>query len=306
MAKKVYAGSTKSSNTSSVINKGLTQTTNNSKSWNTSHVSKGLQKKLDYYNNNQYESQYGNQINGLVDKIGSRKFEFDMNTDALYQQYAQQYKMLGNQAMQDTMANATALSGGYNNSYAQTAGQQAYNSYLQQLNEIVPDIYAQERSNYDSETNELYNQASLLQGLDDSAYNKFVADRDYIAGRYDAEWNRNAVSHTQQNEKTKTSNSQYTSNSSVSVNYTPKQAASLQLPSTTELGEATSGYTKAQSLCTAYGIDSTGLVSRSDWDGTYNGKKYKTYEIYLADFLSDAVDRAYTQRSRKNANNTRG
>lgn len=306
MAKKVYAGSTKTSNTSSVINKGLTQTTNNSKSWNTSHVSKDLQKQLDYYNNNKYESQYENQINGLVDKIGSRKFEFDMNTDALYQQYAQQYKMLGNQAMQDTMANATALSGGYNNSYAQTAGQQAYNSYLQQLNEIVPDIYAQERSNYDSETNELYNQASLLQGLDDSAYSKFVADRDYIAGRYDAEWNRNAVSHTQQNEKTQTSNSQHTSNSSVSVNYTPKQAVSLQLPSTAELGEATAGYKKAKSLCTAYGIDSTGLVSRSNWDGTYNGKKYQTYEVYLADFLSDAVDRAYTQRTRKNANNTRG
>lgn len=306
MAKKVYAGSTKSSNTSSVINKGLTQTTNNSKSFTKSHVSKDLQKQADYYKNHKYESQYGNQINGLVDKIGSRKFEFDMNTDALYQQYAQQYKMLGNQAMQDTMANATALSGGYNNSYAQTAGQQAYNSYLQQLNEIVPDIYAQERSNYDSETNELYNQASLLQGLDDSAYNRFINDRDFITGRLDAEWNKNAVTYTQQKEKTQTSNSQYTSNSSVSVNYTPKQAASLQLPSTTELGEATSGYKKAKSLCTAYGIDSTGLVSRSNWDGTYNGQKYKTYEVYLADFLSDAVDRAYTQRTRKNANNTRG
>ena len=56
----------------------------------------------------------------------------------LYRQYESAYRRGGKQAMEDTMANAAALTGGYGNSYASTAGNQAYQSYLAELNQILP------------------------------------------------------------------------------------------------------------------------------------------------------------------------
>ena len=42
--------------------------------------------------------------------------------------------------MEDTLGKAAALTGGYASSYAQSAGQQAYNGYLQELAALVPEL----------------------------------------------------------------------------------------------------------------------------------------------------------------------
>ena len=44
----------------------------------------------------------------------------------------------GKQAMQDTMGQAAALTGGYGSTYGQAVGQQQYDAYLQNLNDEVP------------------------------------------------------------------------------------------------------------------------------------------------------------------------
>ena len=88
----------------------------------------------------------------LLDQYTNRQpFTYDLTGDALYQQYANQYQRLGNQAMQDTLGQAAGLTGGYNSSYAQSAGQQAYQGYLDQLNDIVPELYGQAYSRYAAE-----------------------------------------------------------------------------------------------------------------------------------------------------------
>ena len=71
-----------------------------------------------------------------------------MNSDALYQQYRDLYTQQGQMAMMDTMGQAAAMTGGYGNSYAQTAGQQMYNQYLGKLNEVVPELYQQAYNRY--------------------------------------------------------------------------------------------------------------------------------------------------------------
>lgn len=43
----------------------------------------------------------------------------------------------------DTMGQAAALTGGYGNSYAQSAGNQTYQQYLTALNDQVPSLYQQ-------------------------------------------------------------------------------------------------------------------------------------------------------------------
>lgn len=78
-----------------------------------------------------YVSKYGDQIQALLDKILNRDpFKYDFNADPMYQMYKDRYLQQGRMAMQDTMGDAAALTGGYGNSYAATAGQQAYQSYL--------------------------------------------------------------------------------------------------------------------------------------------------------------------------------
>lgn len=68
------------------------------------------------------------------------------------------------------MGRAAALTGGYGNSYAQTAGQQAYNTYLQQLNDRIPDLYELAYSKYQQEGEELRDRYKLLEDRKDDAY----------------------------------------------------------------------------------------------------------------------------------------
>lgn len=65
-------------------------------------------------------------------------FSYDLNADMLYQNALDNYMMLGQQAMVDTTANAAALTGGYGNSYAASVGNQAYQNYITQANNMIP------------------------------------------------------------------------------------------------------------------------------------------------------------------------
>lgn len=121
-----------------------------------------------------YQSQYQGQLESLYNQVMNRDpFKFDLNGDALYNQYRDQYTMLGQQAMMDTMGQAAAMTGGYGNSYAQTAGQQAYQGYLQQLNNIVPELYQMAWDRYNQEGNALRENLALTQSLEDSAYGRY-------------------------------------------------------------------------------------------------------------------------------------
>lgn len=143
----------------------------------------------------EYQSTWRGQINSIIDKILNREeFSYDVNSDALYQQYKDQYTQLGKLASQDTMGQAAAMTGGYGNSYATTAGNQAYQSYLSQLNEVVPELYGMALDKYNQEGDELYNNYALLADQENQdysryqdEYNQWLAERDYLSNRYDSE-----------------------------------------------------------------------------------------------------------------------
>lgn len=59
---------------------------------------------------------------------------------ALFDQYADYYKRLGKLAMEDSTGRAAALTGGYGNSYAEVAGNQAYDSYISEYMKILQGI----------------------------------------------------------------------------------------------------------------------------------------------------------------------
>ena len=65
----------------------------------------------------EYQSAWQSQLNAAIDKIMNReKFSYDLNADALYNQYKDQYINQGKMAMMDTMGQAAQLTGGYGNS----------------------------------------------------------------------------------------------------------------------------------------------------------------------------------------------
>lgn len=122
-----------------------------------------------------YQGTYDAQLQEIYDKIVNRdKFSYDLNGDALYQQYADQYQLMGQQAMMDTMGQAAALTGGYGNSYATTAGNQAYQAYLQQLNDVVPELYGMALDQYNAEGDKLLTQYSMLGDMADDEYGKYM------------------------------------------------------------------------------------------------------------------------------------
>jgi peptidoglycan hydrolase-like protein with peptidoglycan-binding domain len=122
----------------------------------------------------EYQSAWQTQLNDTLQKILNReKFSYDLNGDALYQQYKDQYTTQGKMAMMDTMGHAAAMTGGYGNSYAQSVGQQAYQGYLQQLNNKIPELYKLALSQYNTEGNAMYNQASLMAQMEGQDYGRY-------------------------------------------------------------------------------------------------------------------------------------
>lgn len=121
-----------------------------------------------------YAGTWDAQVEDFYNQIVNReKFSYDLNSDALYQQYKDQYTQLGKMAMEDTMGQAATMTGGYGNSYAATAGNQAYQGYLQQLNDKVPEFYGMALDRYNQESEELYDQYALTSDLRDDEYGKY-------------------------------------------------------------------------------------------------------------------------------------
>lgn len=133
-----------------------------------------------------YVSRYQPQLEDTLDRILNREdFSYDLNGDALYQHYRDSYTRMGRQAMEDTLGQAATLTGGYDNSYAQTVGQQVYGGYMQQLSDKIPQLYALALERYNAEGDALYDQYGLLQGLEDADYSRYLDDLDWYAREQD-------------------------------------------------------------------------------------------------------------------------
>jgi hypothetical protein len=122
---------------------------------------------------------YGQSLKDQMDKINNReKFTYDLNGDALYQQYKDQYMAQGRLASADVMGQASAMTGGYGNSYAATVGNQAYQGYLQKLNDVVPELYNMAYNRYQQEGQDMKDMYSMYK----DAYNtEYGEHRDKVA-----------------------------------------------------------------------------------------------------------------------------
>lgn len=95
-------------------------------------------------------------------------FSYNFNEDAIYQQYKDKYIQQGKMAMADTIGQASAMTGGYGNSYAATVGNQAYQASLQNLNDIIPELYQMAYDRYNQEGQDIRNNIAMLMADKDS------------------------------------------------------------------------------------------------------------------------------------------
>lgn len=197
----------KSSSSKITITKATTVKTPTIKSYTPSkavNAAKSTLQKTEKAKPAAYTSKYGTQITGLADAIANRKgFSYDYTKDALYQNYKDQYQRQAQLGMQNASAQAAALSGGYGNSYAATAGNLAYQENMSALNNIIPSLYEAAYNRYQTDLDNQRADLSMYQGLDESDYAKYrdkvgdwQDDRNYYANRYDAAYNNDFNNYT--------------------------------------------------------------------------------------------------------------
>lgn len=122
----------------------------------------------------EYEGRYSDEVNKrLRDAIDRKPFNYNVNEDKLFSQYKSAYENSGKRAMQDTMGDAAALSGGYANSYAVTAGQQAYNSYMEKLSDKVTELEQLAYKRYRDDEDAAYRRLNALLDMENTDYGRY-------------------------------------------------------------------------------------------------------------------------------------
>lgn len=153
-----------------------------------------------------YTSRYQNQIDDLTHQILNREaFSYDPEKDPTYQQYKESYTRNGERAMQDTLGQVSARTGGLASSYAGSAAQQTYDNYMGALADKIPELKQLAYSMYQDEGNTQRANLEMLVALEQGDYAKYAdllaqynTDRSFDYGvhrdnisdeRYNNEWN---------------------------------------------------------------------------------------------------------------------
>lgn len=166
-------------------------------------------KEFSYSSAPSYTSKYQDQIDELTEAIlGRDPFEYNYLEDPNYQQYEESYTRSGKRAMQDTLGQVAARTGGLASSYASTASQQTYDNYMAELADKIPELRQAAYAMYMDELNNQRADLDMLLALEQGDYAKYQdllgqynTDRNFDYGvfrdevgddRYDLEFNYNA------------------------------------------------------------------------------------------------------------------
>ncbi len=128
-----------------------------------------------------YTSKYSDQIADLVQQVLNSSYG-GFKTGDEYSALQQSYTKNGQKAMQDTLGQVSARTGGLASSYAGVASQQTYDNYMEALEQAAMEMYQTKLS---GDRNNL----SLLSGLESADYAKYAdqlaqwnADRSFNYG----------------------------------------------------------------------------------------------------------------------------
>lgn len=108
------------------------------------------------------------QYNQLLDKVTNpEKFQYDVESDPVYGALRKVYLESGDKATRDTLARASAATGGQTNSFAIAAAQQAGAEYAASLAKEIPGLYG-----------DAFNKFLAQQSADQAALSQLATDRE--------------------------------------------------------------------------------------------------------------------------------
>ena len=251
----------------------------------------------------QYVSRYQDKIDELTAQIlGRAAFSYDPETDPTYQQYKEAYTRDGQRAMQDTLGQVSARTGGLASSYAGSAAQQTYDNYMSALEDKIPELRQLAYSMYQDEGNTQRANLEMLMALDQGDYAKYAdllaqwnTDRSFDYGvyrdgisdqRYDTEWNyqvgRDQIADQRYEDETEWERSQYASE----TEYNQALAKAQTLAAAGDFsGYKALGYTDAEiaNLKTAYNkAQAAARSSGSGSSGSGSSGGGETTDVYQA------------------------
>lgn len=170
-------------------------TTPYSKSESVLQAEQLLQSKID----KGYAGTHKDALNNLLNDFMNREdFEYDVDKDQMFQQALASAMGSGKTAMQDAMGQAAALTGGYGSTYATTAGNQAYNAFIEDAYNNLPEYYNMALAAYEAEGQQMVQQYNMLDAADTKEYSQWYDDinlqyqrtRDMVGDEYN-QWSAN-------------------------------------------------------------------------------------------------------------------
>lgn len=94
-------------------------------------------------------------------------FRFSPASDPAYTAQRDALLLGGERAMRDTVARAAAATGGYGNSFAVSAGEEAYRKGIAGLSDVIPALYDLAFSRYKAEGDALYDRMRVVNQMAD-------------------------------------------------------------------------------------------------------------------------------------------
>lgn len=132
--------------------------------------------------NGGYKSAYQNSIDSLARRYTGNKFGWEPSTSAEYQNMGDRYRREAENAQENAAGAYSANTGGYSNSYAQAAGQRAYDQTMKGMTSQIPTLKQNAMNAWSRDQQNTLDQISLMRGLDDQQYQRY---RDKVQDNYD-------------------------------------------------------------------------------------------------------------------------
>lgn len=137
-----------------------------------------------------YQNSGGAYASAMNQLLGGGSFQYDEQTDPVYQAYKKQYTRGAQRGMNDALGAVAARTGGMASSYATQAAQQAYNEQMQGLSDKIPELY-------DAAYNRWLTEYNLQQQQEQQAYERQLQQEQLAYERQQDAMNQQAA-----NEKT--------------------------------------------------------------------------------------------------------
>ena len=127
----------------------------------------------------EYKSRYDKEKEkAMADIASDGGFSYSPESDPAYRQYAAQYAAQAERGMKNTLAESSALTGGYANSYALTAAQREYDRISSQLGDVIPELYDAAYSRWRDRLDDKYRRLDALADLESADYSRWRDSED--------------------------------------------------------------------------------------------------------------------------------